>query len=159
MKKCFKCQQIKKLDDFYKHKQMADGHLNKCKECNKLDVRLNREKNIDYYKDYDSWRFQNDPRVKERLKRYSKTENYKLSCIKSKNNWQENNPEKRAAHVILGNAVRSGRISKPDKCSFCGNITLSRKLHAHHHDYTKPIDVTWLCAQCHSDRHRKRELP
>jgi hypothetical protein len=37
MKKCFKCGIEKDLNDFYKHPAMADGHLNKCRECTKKD--------------------------------------------------------------------------------------------------------------------------
>ena len=41
MKKCFKCGLEKELTQFYKHKEMSDGHLNKCKECAKKDTANN----------------------------------------------------------------------------------------------------------------------
>lgn len=46
MKKCFKCESIKPLIDFYKHPKMPDGHVNKCKDCNKQDVKDNYKSNL-----------------------------------------------------------------------------------------------------------------
>lgn len=39
-KKCFKCGQIKPINEYYVHKKMLDGHLNKCKICTKNDVQI-----------------------------------------------------------------------------------------------------------------------
>lgn len=40
IKTCFKCGIEKSLDDFYRHNEMSDGHLNKCKECSKKDNKV-----------------------------------------------------------------------------------------------------------------------
>lgn len=46
-KVCFKCRTEKNISEFYKHGQMPDGHLNKCKECTKKDVKENYIKKIE----------------------------------------------------------------------------------------------------------------
>ena len=44
-KVCFKCDDSKKLSEYYKHPQMGDGHLNKCRKCTKEDSKRQTEIN------------------------------------------------------------------------------------------------------------------
>lgn len=152
-KKCFKCEEIKPLTDFYKHSGMKDGRVNKCKECNKKDVRENRKSKVEYYRQYDKDRFKNDPKVKYRHERYKNTDAGKESIRKAKEKWSEENPIKRGASTMVGNAVRDGKLTKPKNCSQCG--VEPERLHGHHDDYAKPLEVRWLCPKCHTDWHKE----
>lgn len=48
-------------------------------------------------------------------------------------------------------ALKTGVLRRPDACEHCGQG--GREIVAHHHDYTKPTDVTWLCQSCHRHEH------
>jgi hypothetical protein len=64
-KQCFKCHIEKSLGDFYVHKQMGDGHLNKCKSCAKLDVKTRSVLENEKIKEYDKLRYRtNIERIK-----------------------------------------------------------------------------------------------
>lgn len=134
-KQCFKCGSTKPLDHFYRHPRMADGHLNKCMDCARKDSRVNRDGNLDRVRAYDRQRSRL-PHNKERRERYVKE-------------WARSHPEKKAAHIAVNNAVRDGRLTKLP-CAFCGT---AEPVEAHHHDYSKPLDVTWLCKPCHRRFH------
>ena len=133
-KKCFKCGEVKSLSDFYKHKMMADGHVNKCKQCNKKDVIENRKKNVDYYREYD----------KARGARQT---------VEYQRNYRNEFPMKYAAHRLVSNSLRDGRLSKPENCQECGRF--HGHIHGHHDDYALPLIVRWLCPSCHKAWHDK----
>jgi hypothetical protein len=61
--------------------------------------------------------------------------------------WIEANREKRNAHAKVRRAVLAGKITRPDRCQECGRECVPQ---AHHGDYSKPLDVAWLCPPCHS---------
>lgn len=133
-KKCFKCGEVKPLSEFYRHPQMGDGHLNKCKACTKADVRLHRRLH-DSVREYDRARAKQPDRI-----------------AKSRANsqrWISKHPLAAKAHTTLHNAVRDGKIKK-QPCAICSS---TKFIHAHHRDYSKPLEVVWLCAQCHHRVH------
>ncbi len=134
-KVCFKCKIEKPIENFYRHKAMLDGYLNKCKECTKKDVTEHR-KNNDSVREYDKWRYHNDIDRK-----------YKIREVTI--NWINKNPEARKAHMIVHNAVRSGKLIR-QPCSICGD---TYRIHAHHKDYSKPLEVEWFCAKHHQRYH------
>lgn len=151
-KECFKCKQVKDKDEFYKHKQMMDGRLNKCKECTKADVQSNYRNNIDHYKEYERARAGLSHRVESR-KDYLITERGRSKSNSAKHKWNIRNPIKKMASTIVGNAVRDGRLKKPNSCESCLNEPI--RLHGHHDDYAFPLVVRWLCPGCHTKWHKE----
>ena len=129
------------------------GVTSRCAECHAMKSRENRANNLDYYRAYDAKRFQENPKRKAANIAYAKTPRGKFVLEVSRLKWQSLNPAKRAAHIILGNAVRDKKLIKPKECQVCGSE--KGRIHGHHSDYTKPLDVIWCCASCHADIHNK----
>jgi len=56
------------------------------------------------------------------------------------------------AHKMVMYAVKLGLLTRPLECELCqGKI----KIEGHHDDYTKPLEVRWLCKSCHWKADRK----
>lgn len=55
------------------------------------------------------------------------------------------------ARVMVYDHIKSGKLKKPKNCSVCFKYN---KIEAHHKDYSKPLDVTWLCKKCHVAEHK-----
>lgn len=154
MKNCFKCHEEKELSEFYRHRGMAGGHLNKCKSCTRADVGEYRKQNLDRVKEYDRIRGRSEKHSERNRLSYLKrtaTPEGKEAEWSYKRTWKEKNRDKRAAHVLVGNAIKAGKLM-PQPCERCCN---THDIHAHHEDYSKPLAVTWLCTKCHGERHRE----
>lgn len=155
MKRCKDCGIKKPSGEFYKLASMADGLTAKCKDCIKAAVKANRENNLGYYQEYDRKRGDKPERVaaRKRVSAARAVDPVKMARdIKSKQDWQANNQQKRKAHNIVNNAIRDGVLTAPKQCERCPE---TENLHAHHEDYTKSLEVNWLCPTCHGRRHRE----
>ena len=72
-----------------------------------------------------------------------------------KRKWTIKNAEKRSAHKVVEYAIANGKLLR-SPCERCGE---SDKIYAHHDDYSKPLDVMWLCSSCHFTRHKEIGRP
>jgi hypothetical protein len=128
-KECFKCKIIKPITEFYKHSMMADGHLNKCKACAKSDVGKHREENLDRIRAYDRERGKLSHRIK-------------LAAEVTKA-WRAEDKRRNKAHSAVAYAIKKGILTRTP-CICCG----AEKSEGHHEDYSKPLDIIWLCRKC-----------
>jgi len=58
------------------------------------------------------------------------------------------------AYSLVRRAITSGDLVRPESCEKCLGtpskaVDGRSKIQAHHHDYSKPLNVQWLCAKCH----------
>ena len=158
-KVCFKCGAEKPLTGYYKHPRMPDGHVNKCKECNKKDVTANRKDNLKRYQEYDRNRPNREHRIIqacERVKARKEIDpDYKERVHLIKREWAERNQHKRKAQSAATNAVRDGKLERKTSCEHCG--VFDKPLQKHHWSYLEEhwLDVVWLCTKCHGAEHRR----
>lgn len=118
-----------------------------CKEHWKEKVRANRKANILHYRMFDKMRASMPHRVAAR-KEYAKTEAGKTRHREAGTRWANKHPERRLAATAVSNAVRDGVLEKLP-CLVCDK----KEVEAHHPDYSRPLDVVWLCVTHHKEIH------
>lgn len=132
-KTCSKCKRSLSIKRFYREKRGYLGRRGDCIECN---IRKSRayQKTLKGSIAFNAGkrRWAKSPRGKASRKRYV-----------------ERNRIKMYARGVLRRAVQNGEI-KRGKCVVRG---CKKPTHGHHEDYTKPLDVIWMCERHHKDYH------
>lgn len=131
MKTCIKCGVSKPRTEFYKQPVNKDGLLGKCKDCAKAYAAMQRDLK--------------HTEILEWQKRWRKTAAGKEQAARAQRKRRAKEPVKVKAWQTVTSAVRSGKLVR-QPCEWCNSTD---RVQAHHFDYTKPLDVTWLCFSCH----------
>lgn len=107
----------------------------KNKEQLRLKAKIRRIKNPEPYRQRRAqWVLANPEKVQESQRRY-----YLKRKLK----------ETQRVRMITGNAIKSGELIR-QPCQYCNDL----KVEAHHNDYSKPLEVQWLCPKHHKAWHR-----
>ena len=124
MTRCPRCEQIKALDDFRPHAKRPNGRSSWCREC---------ERNYGA-----AW-----------ARRHGRTERSReLTRVRRREEWKGGGLKQRARMYARLAVFFGDLVEQP--CARCGNP----KVHAHHNDYAKPLEVEWLCSKHHGEVHR-----
>lgn len=152
MKTCFKCKISKEISEFYKHKQMSDGHLNKCKDCTRIDCKPSNG-NIEMVCSICGTLFNTNSMEVKRgggkfCGRVCWYKNLRLNIKREAEspNWKGNKVGKDALH---GWVIR--HLGRPMKCEHCQSTEAKKYEWANKsQEYKRELD-DWirLCTKCH----------
>lgn len=134
VKTCAECKEVKPKTDFYRHPKSGDGLLHICKACHRHRMKIRRLTN---------------PYVQQHERDRAKLPERKRYLRENADKWRKENPAGYRAHNAVNNAIRDKKMAK-EPCALCGT---TENVHGHHKDYTRPLEVTWLCARCHQRLH------
>src|SRR3990167_8809842 len=159
MKTCKKCKIEKNETEFHPCKKSKSGYQARCKICLNLARKESKNKNREEYlkkaREYAKREYDKNPiKFIERHKEWKKKNPEKLKeyARKAAKNQRINSPHKVKARLLVSYAVEIGLLIKPKICSNC---LKECKPEGHHADYSKPLEVVWLCKECHTKEHRK----
>lgn len=150
-KVCRKCGVSKEATSFY-------NKDSSCKECRKKRVRENRLEKEEYYKEYDRNRYnrleRNEANKQRESFKYKTDPEYRIKSLKRRTDWGKRNPHQKTANTAVSNAIRDGKLFKPDKCSRCPETS---GIEGHHWCYREEnwLNVIWLCTVCHGAEHKR----
>lgn len=163
---CVKCGAMKPLSGYAPSRSNGSGHPRKkrmCKECVSARQREYRNNNKDRYIAYMAeYRRAHYDRLQEqshenymanREKRIKDAVEYSRNHPEICKNKRTREPEKAKCWSSFSDAVYRGLVQRRNVCDLCGS---SGKIHGHHPDYSKPLDVIWVCTICHGKLHRGR---
>lgn len=154
-KECHGCHRVLPLAEYGQSARARDGLQTQCRECmaqrQRREFVANPEGVRAKSRRYRA-RHLDEVRERNRIRHQQRRPEQRMDEVERVRAWRERTPGAHKAHMTLEYAIRSGRLERPSECSACG---AQGRIHGHHHHgYSDPLDVVWLCAPCHRAAHK-----
>lgn len=151
VKKCKDCENILPLTEFYK--THLGHYMSYCKPCtskravkwakSRLQEIAKRNK-IRRYELHD----QNPEEYRKKIRQQSAKQRAREGV-----NLKPPSEERKRAYRMVHSLKKKLLITPPKECPLC---KVKGRIIAHHDDYTKPLEIKWMCVRCHMFEHRGR---
>lgn len=162
LKRCSMCHEEKPTSSFSADKSRADGLNNKCRQCKAAIRRKSKDRIREYNKQYLAanpekrklWRKKSAPArrktaaYKLRKARYKRSPAGKATAARAIKKHVMLHPDRDKARRLAKLAIKTGKLKRLP-CEVCG----AEKSEAHHPDYSKPLEVRFLCRFHHLVAH------
>lgn len=127
---CVKCNIKKPITAFYDYSIRKRKKSGECKPC--IRTRVNKSHRqahrIAYFKSYE-FKEKNKEKFQKYLSKHSNRHEVRMQT---------------------NNAIDKGLIVRAENCENCGG---SENIEAHHDNYNYPLNIRWLCKNCHASWH------
>jgi hypothetical protein len=186
MKKCWRCKEEKDESEYGKNKNQKDGLWGYCKPCVSEMGKAERTKRPDYFrekskqyreKNADKWKetcrknylkyqeekknqqrkyyWENQQEIRKKANKRNQTPEVRAKRKEYRQRTKERFSETHPAHKMVMYAIKLGLLMRPENCELCKKEC---RPEGHHNDYSKPLEVIWVCRQCHRNLEKKGEL-
>jgi transcription elongation factor Elf1 len=145
LRRCNLCGEEKSLSAFVGDRGNPAGRGYRCKPCHANLQKSRRRANPEAMRAIER-KYARKVRTGRRWRSYATEQ-----CRATRKLWRAKYPERTRAHRMVHEAVKKGELTRLLNCERCGT---SGRIEASHTDYSKPLDVEWLCPRCH----RRKDL-
>jgi len=146
MASCRKCGVEKPMEDM-KKERLSQRQNPICKECHNANYRAYASANRERVRQQkiDSNKRHRDE-LRERARKKAAADSVKVKRAAYNALYYIENRQKFRAHYEVAKAIKNGTLVRPETCEHCGS---EEKIEGSHTDYSRPLDVEWLCPPCH----------
>ena len=131
---CSKCKCWASSDGFYNDVSKPIGITSTCKTCHTKVSLATRDK-------------ENTLRINREYMRRARGKDPEKFRLRDREFARRQKKDiKYWARSKLNHAIRRGELARPKTCERCNRAI---KVTGHHYDYSKPLDINWLCYECH----------
>jgi hypothetical protein len=139
LKNCRTCGAAKPLDEFYRHPSSASRRQASCKACQKRRAA--------------EWQQAHKGRHRDSVAAWKATHPEQVRRYEAAGRVRQDEAHQAFVRTVVSvastvrRAIKSGVLVPPDQCGGCARPSV--RLDAVHEDYSRPLDITWLCRRCH----------